>query len=114
MTAPKWGTLLLITVLLGTSLIQAAPKITQEETSSTILFPKIGQLIPEISFVTIKTVSDLKNLVSENSAICNTAQNLQKQLKIKLQACKYHKGQKHTNCNKDYSRLKVDTNVEYK
>ena len=43
---------------------------------SKILFAKIGQLIPDVSFVTIATKINLTSLIHENQDMCQTAQKL--------------------------------------
>ena len=61
--------------------------ITITPSKSKILFAKIGQLIPDVSFVTIATKINLTSLIHENQDMCQTAQKLDYQLKKKLENC---------------------------
>ena len=89
--------------------------VTVKQTESTVLFSKIGQLIPEVSFATIKTALNLTALVRENEAICQTSEELKRQLDVKLKPCEKTKGveDKHPNCGKDDSRSDMENRNEY-
>ena len=93
---------ILVLVFLSSRTVQTQSTI--ESAQSKILFSKVGQLIPDVSFATISTKIDLTSIMNENKEMCDAVLNLQNQLSIKLNPCTSKDGKKKNPCPDDKTK----------